>query len=433
MSNFSFENRLEQKQILLPSLILEMKLISMNAIELEQFLKEKSEENPFIEYEENYEEIVKYFPSFNNNLISTTDLIEKTDHQYDSIYDYFQNELSFYEISEDEKNYALFLVPYLTKNGMLTQKLTDISKDLDIPFHLLENGKVCISSIDTKGYASESLKEMVLTQIWLSDNKDSLFLFDVLFDHYEEVLYKNFNKLKKAGFNDDEIEKIMKLMTEIVQIPAAIIQENSNYIIPDAIITVKDDKISFKIIEPFKFNVYKYQIIDSDPDIKKLLNDAKNLKNALNLRKSTFETFMKFFIILQQEFFLKGEKYIQPISQKDFAKKINLSESTLSRIVNNKYIDTPFGIYSLKYFFSASYSKKQGKNASSNNQSRIQVINAIKEIIDNESKDNPYSDEEIVEILIKKGYHISRRTCSKYRDIAGIPSKQLRKGVAKKS
>ncbi|HPC37731.1 MAG TPA: hypothetical protein PLF21_00275 [Exilispira sp.] len=433
MSNFSFENRLEQKQVLLPSLILEMKLISMNSIELEQYIKEKSEENPFIEYEENYEEIIKYFPKYDNNLISSSDLLDKTDHQYESIFDYFKNELEYYEISEEEKNYALLLIPYLSKNGMLTKKLTDIAKELNLPFHLLENGKICIAAIDTKGYASENLKEMILAQIWLSDNDQSLFLFDALFDNYEDIISKNFNKLIKKGFNKEDIENIVNLMTEIIQIPPPIVHEISNYIVPDAVVTIKEGKISYKIIEPFKFNIYKYQLKESNPEFKKMLNDAKNLNNALILRKSTFETFMKYFVIFQQEFFFKGEKYIKPISQKEFANKIEISESTLSRIVNNKYIDTPFGIYPLKYFFSASYSKKLGKKTSENTQSRLQVINAIKEIIENEPKDNPYSDEEIVEILSKKGYYISRRTCSKYRDIAGIPSKQLRKGVIKKS
>lgn len=429
MSNFSFENRLEQKQILLPSLILEMKLIAMNSVELEQFIKEKAEENPFIEYEENVEEISGYIKNISRKEISSSDIIDKTNHQYQSIYEYFLNELNFLEVQEDELENALLLVPYLSSSGMLKKKLEDISKELDIPYYLLENAKVCLSSIDSKGYCSESMKEMILNQIWLSENKESLYLFDIIFNYYDEVLYKNFGKLKKVGFDDKKIEKIIKLMTEIIQIPSPIVDNDNQYIIPDAIIKIKEGKVIFKIIEPFKFNIYKYNFTESSSELKKLLSEAKNLNNALNLRKSAFETFMKYFVILQQEFFFKGENYIHVISQKEFAKKIEISESTLSRIVNNKYIDTPFGIYPLKFFFSASYSKKSGKNASTNAQSRTQIINAIKKIIEEEPKEKPYSDEEIVEILSKKGYYISRRTCSKYRDIAGIPSKQLRKGV----
>ncbi len=431
MSGFKFENRIEQKQLLLPSIILEMKLISLNTLELEQFLKEKSEENPFIEFEENEQVLENYFPSLTQKTISSSDLLDKTFYEYDNIYDYFQNELNLLGIPENEIEIALLLVPYLSQNGMLKTKLDEISKILEIPFYILENGKVCLSSVDSKGYCSESLKEMILTQIWLSEDKDSLRLFDILFDYYDDIIHKNFSKLNKSGFSNDEIEKIINLMADLIVIPSSIKETKNQYIIPDAIINVKDDKISYKIIEPFKLSFYNYKIQNTDDEIKKLLNEAKSLNNALNIRKSIFENFMKYFVILQHDFFLKGENHIRPISQKEFAKKIEISESTLSRIVNNKYIDTPFGIYSLKYFFSHSYNKKKGVSSSVNSQSRIQVINAIKEIIKEEAKDNPYTDEAIVEILTKKGYHISRRTVSKYREIAGIPAKQLRKGVKK--
>lgn len=435
MSNFNFENRLEQKQILLPALILEMKLIAMNAVELEQFVKEKAEENPFIDYEENSEKIAEYLSTYNNignSEFTSSDLIDKTKHQYDTIYDYFENELNFFDITNDEKELALLLVPYLSNNGILKEKLENIAKQIDVPYYKLENGKIALLAIDSKGYGSENFKEMILTQIWLSEKKESLFLFDALINHYDDILYKNFSKLKKYGYNEKDIDKILNLMIEIIHIPDSIIQKNENYIIPDAIIRIKNGKIVYKIIELFNLYLNKYQISDYSDDIKKLFNEAKNLDKALSQRKSTFENFLKHFVILQQNFFYKGEKYIHPISQKDFAQKIGISESTISRIVNNKYIDTPFGIFPLKYFFTSSYSKKMGKIDSSNIQSRNLVINAIKEIIRDEPKDNPYSDEEIVEILRKKGYYISRRTCSKYRDIAGIPSKQLRKGVIKK-
>lgn len=431
MSNFNFENRLEQKQILVPSLILEMKLLAMNAVELDQFIKEKAEENPFIEYEENSEEITKYFLSIYKSEVSTSDILDKVSYQYESLYDFFENQLSLYELDEKEKENALLLVPFLSNSGILKEKLLDISKKLDVSLYDLENGKIYLSMIDSKGYGSENIKEMILTQIWLSEDKDSEFLFETLFNHYDDILYKNFGKLHKAGYNNNQIEKIINLMNKIVQIPSSIINSYNNYIAPDAIIKVKDGKIIYKIIEPFKIYINKYQVTESSDEVKKFLLEAKSLNNALKLRKSAFESFMKYFVILQQNFFLKGENYLTPISQKEFASKIDISESTISRIVNNKYIDTPYGIYPLKFFFSASYSKKYGKESNKNIQSRNQVINAIKEIISQESKDNPYSDEEIVEILSKKGYYISRRTCSKYRDIAKIPSKQQRKGVTK--
>lgn len=431
MSNFNFENRLEQKQVLLPSLILEMKLLAMNAIELEQFIKEKAEENPFIEYEENIEEMTRYFSSIYKNEISTSDILDKVSYQYESLFDFFQNQLSLYELDQKEKENALLLVPFLSNSGILQEKLSDISKKIDVSIYDLENGKIYLSMIDAKGYGSENIKEMILTQIWLSEDKDSEFLFETLFNHYDDILFKNFGKLHKAGYNNKQIEKIINLMNKIIQIPSSIINSFNNYIAPDAIIKVKDGKIVYRIIEPFKIYINKYQIVDFSDEIKKFLMEAKNLNNALKLRKSAFESFMKYFVILQQNFFLNGEKHLTPISQKEFASKIDISESTISRIVNNKYIDTPYGIYPLKFFFSASYSKKSGKESNKNIQSRNQVINAIKEIIANEQKDNPYSDEELVEILSKKGYYISRRTCSKYRDIAGIPSKQQRKGVTK--
>jgi len=460
MSNFNLENRLEQKQLLIPSLLLEMKLLQMNVLELDTYLKEISEENPFVDYEENMDALSNYLQNQSISTISANEVLDKVFSSNETPYEFFKNQLNYIDASSQEISTALNLIPYLNDYGGLSKNLKEISVELSIPYFMLENAKVILESIEEDGWGYESFKELALIQIWLSDKVDSDKLFDFLFENFDNFTQKKLIFFFKHGYKISDIEYYIKLFTDIVFLPSIDSGIKEKYIIPDAVVFVKDGRVHYNCIEPYKVYLYtknnpenketennpennSSNIVElpledeisknlkSDSQLKKYYNDAKNLKFALQSRKDAFNIFMKHFVILQQEFFFKGPAFIHPISQKDFASKIGISESTVSRIINEKYIDTPFGIFSLKHFFSATYNKKEGLKAKSKTQSRTVIIDEINNIIKNESRDKPYTDEAIVELLEKKGYNISRRTVAKYRELSGILPANLRKELKK--
>ncbi|HQQ20039.1 MAG TPA: hypothetical protein PK520_08110, partial [Exilispira sp.] len=190
MSNFNLENRLEQKQLLIPSLLLEMKLLQMNVLELDTYLKEISEENPFVDYEENMDALSNYLQNQSISTISANEVLDKVFSSNETPYEFFKNQLNYIDASSQEISTALNLIPYLNDYGGLSKNLKEISVELSIPYFMLENAKVILESIEEDGWGYESFKELALIQIWLSDKVDSDKLFDFLFENFDNFTQK---------------------------------------------------------------------------------------------------------------------------------------------------------------------------------------------------------------------------------------------------
>ena len=157
--------------------------------------------------------------------------------------------------------------------------------------------------------------------------------------------------------------------------------------------------------------------------VKKKLDSAKWFVEAIKQRHNTLSSTMQAIVDYQREYFIDGdETHLKPMVLKDIAEKTGFDISTISRVVNSKYIETHFGIYSLKYFFSEGLENQEGEEVSTR-----ELKKALQECVDNENKRKPLTDDELVEKMTEKGYKVARRTIAKYRDQLGIPKARLRK------
>lgn len=434
---YSIDQNLEQKQILSPQLYLQLKVLSLNTLDLFQYLKQKEDENPFISVETKSDNVnknkikIEYNEDepFTNRVIkkifepdNIKTFFENTVIFKKSIIDYFEEYFNIFELTEEEKINALSLLFFLNSNGILTKSLEDISKEINIPVISLENGKVILQSVDKKGIGSQNLKELFLIQIYLSEFDKNYELFNFIENHWDDFINKRWKKIEKLGIKFEKINEYKKEIKNIVDLNPLndFDLTQSQYIVPDIIIEKQVDDL--KIVLNNFFNVkldksYK-KIKLKNSEIVNKIRETEQIEIALNNRKKILQKFIQYFILYQQEFFFKGPKYIKPISQKEFAKKIGVSISTISRIISNKYIQTDYGIYPLKYFFEVVKNKKLG--GEQKEYSKQKILNEIKSIIENENPKKPYSDQKISEILKSKGLNVARRTVAKYREMLGV-------------
>ncbi|MCX8058752.1 MAG: helix-turn-helix domain-containing protein [Spirochaetes bacterium] len=447
----NLNQNLENKLILSPSLVLSMNILNLNNIELYQFLKEKEEENPFIEVLENknllYEdlkknrekenldeinfeefEFIKAKYSNKRKEISTTDIIEDLLKNEETIIDKIEDYLNYFEIDNDDKNIIISFLFYLNSYGIFIKKEKEIINDLEIDKFKFENLRMVLQTIENKGIGSLNLKELFLVQIHLKGDSLSDIYYDFINENWDDFINLRLSVLEKKGYTKDFINNIIENLKNIVDLD--VLSEfkgiNSNYIVPDIVVNYDGSDFNIKINSYFKLKNHNYDKLKSfvfNEELKDKYKEYENIKNSINLREEIIKNFIEYFVLYQQEFLKKGIKYIKMISQKEFADKIGVSYSTLSRIVSNKYIQTDFGIFPLKFFFQT---VKNKKNKNSIEYSKKDIIENIKNIIENEGE-RPLSDIEISQKLKEKGLNIARRTVSKYRSELGILPANLRK------
>jgi len=270
---------------------------------------------------------------------------------------------------------------------------------------------------------------------------------DIIDRCFKEFTKKHFTKIRsRLGIKEAQFKEAYKLITKLNPKPGDNqVTAKNEYIIPDFILTVEDNEIKIRLnsrnapelhISRNYLNMYKqYQKLDKKKKtsqvketlsfVKSKIESAKWFIDALRQRQFTLLNTMQAIADRQKEFFLSegDEKKLRPMILKDIADTINMDISTVSRVANSKYVQTDFGIYSLKYFFT------EGIETSKGIVSNREVKRALQEIIDSESKKRPYSDDKIAALLKERDYNIARRTVAKYREQLGIPVARLRKEV----
>lgn len=245
---------------------------------------------------------------------------------------------------------------------------------------------------------------------------------------------------------DDEVfRKIIKFITRLNPKPGKTLFEDTpiNYLIPDFIVTTRNGELevmlntknapdlrisrSFaEMLDTYDKSDKKNKVIrETVTFVKQKLDAAKWFIDAIKQRQMTLQRTMEAIVLFQRDFFMEGdESKLRPMILRDIAERIHMDISTVSRVANSKSVQTDFGTYPLKYFFSEGISTDSGEDASSR-----EVKNIIKDLIEQESKSNPLSDDKLEKILLQKGYNIARRTVAKYREQLNIPVSRLRKEV----
>lgn len=446
-----------QKLVMTPELRQAIQLLQFNCQELNEYLKKEIEENPMLEpvnIEMEYENIDDYHRE--KDEIDWKDFIEKYDDiSYRPQVDKNEKEYNyenFVSVSSSLKEYLLFqlnvlklnpidlmigkiIIENIDDNGYLMASIEQLSKETGLNPERIENVLGIIQTFDPPGVGARNLKECLLIQI--REDKSVNPNVEIVINKYlDELAYNRLSKIaNELGIDQIEVQEIFDYIRTLEPKPGRCFGDNSGnvrYIIPDVIIDYVDGEyvVNLNDITAPRLNINKFyrEMIRKENDVeaaeflKEKLASAMWLIRSIEQRRMTIYNVVKSIIKHQKEFFEVGEKALKPLTLKEIADDINMHESTVSRATNGKYVQTPRGLYELKYFFCSGLSTNEGSDVSSTS-----IKAMIKEIVDGENPKKPLSDQKISDLLKDRGISISRRTVAKYRDEMNIPSSSMRK------
>jgi len=435
------KQRLQQKQYqnLSPQQIQFLGLLEIPIIALEKRIEEELEENPALE-EDKQEEISLGERSFPN--YSSTDFEYQIEDKSESLSEYLNQQLIALKITKTQLFLVQYLINSLDDNGFLNRDLHSISSDLlinnslDISEHELKNALAILQQLEPFGVGAKSLQECLLIQLRILHPAKKLEQ-KIISDYYKPFSNKNFEHLSKHLEVDlISIKTAYKTIESLSPIPGNGFSKNATsiaYVYPDFTVSIIDGKLETKLnksnVKPVKLSKY-YQVMlkeTKDIETKKFLQEkvekATWFKRALTKRNDTLQKVFAAILAIQEAYFLSGsEKDLKPMKLADIAQQVKMDISTISRVSNSKYVATNFGTFKLKELFSEAYRKDNGELISTK-----EIKNKLLEIIEEEDKIMPFTDDQLAGLLGKDEYHIARRTVAKYRDNLAIQTAKLRR------
>lgn len=365
---------------------------------------------------------------------------------------FLSDQLLMLDINDTEYRIAEIIIGNLTDSGYLTRDLFALSDDLyvtegiEVSVEEIEKVLKKVQTLDPAGVGARNLQECLLIQLKrLPEDESVCIAIDILEKCMEEFTKKHYSKIvAKLKITEEQLKAAEQVILKLNPKPGNSVSEIERsvaYIIPDFIIVIVDGEpvmsLASSNLPDLKIKKsYSNMLADLEHSteqskkeatayIKQKIESAKGFIDLIQQRQKTLYNTMQAIIDVQYNFFVTGdETKLKPMVLKDIADKINMNISTVSRVVNSKYVQTPYGIYLLKYFFSESLENDSGEEVSTREIKAILV-----ECVDNEDKTNPVTDDEIVNILKEKGYPIARRTVAKYRQQLNIPVARLRKQI----
>jgi len=370
-----------------------------------------------------------------------------------SFHELVLNQLGMLELDERSYRIAEQVVGSLDDDGYLRRELTSIADDLAFRQSLIVEEKeieaiiVQIQQFDPAGIAARDLQECLLLQLKrkTDEGKSVELAVQILTKYFDEFTKKHYEKIQKSlGLTDDQLKEVIGQIIKLNPKPGGNVGEINkaeNYIVPDFFVINNNGLLELtlnsknapdlRVSEGYKDMLKDYEK-GSKKDkrqkeavlfIKQKIDSARWFIDMIKQRQDTLVGTMGAIMKHQQEFFLTGdETTMRPMILKDIAELTGLDISTVSRVANSKFVQTEFGTYRLKFFFSESLSTESGEEVSTREVKKI-----LSDMIESEDKHKPLSDEVLTEMLQEKGYNIARRTVAKYREQLNVPVARLRK------
>ena len=442
------------KLSLSPQLQNAIKLLQMSAVEINNEIQKIFEKNPLIEKEDNceeyeYDECESHFSHYQSNLltgagkesVSTSEIIERVSIDEYNIKQHLMWQIHLLNISDKDKKLAELIIDYINDDGFLIKNIDSIFDELYLDSEISIDEIVAvqhlIQNLDPVGTCCIGIQESLIIQLQNIYPKTEILTKSqiIVKEFFDEFVANEFRIIRKnIQLDDNEIVEIKKLIKDQNARPGSKISavQEINYIIPDVKILKKDSEWEIKannLVSPNISINKKYEqlieanIKDEDAEyLKENLKEAKNFIKNIKYRNDTLLNIAQCIFNKQIKFFKEGSNKIVPLKLNEVAKEIGVHESTVSRLTTEKYIETPYGVFELKYFFSRYITNDSGENISSS-----LIKEKIKEIIKTENKAKPFSDEKIVNLLKKDNINIARRTVSKYRIGLNFESSSKRK------
>lgn len=470
----SLQQRLLQK--LSPQQIQLMKMLQLPTVELEKRIKEELEINPALDegeeqtnatntdLEENIEnkrdefnfddytnDETPYYKTQSNNYSKGLEEQQKPLSFGDSLSERLTKQIQLKIKDDDTKKIAEHIIGNLDESGYLRRELFNIVDDLAFSQNIftseenLEKILIEVQDLDPAGVGARNLNECLLIQLRKKKKTISIKTAEAILENcFDEFTKKHYAKIsKKLDIDNIAIKEAIAEIVKLNPKPGNSLidtQISIQQITPDFTIIENDGNITVELnhrnapqlkvssdylemIKGFQESDKKERAKDAVLFIKQKVDSAKWFIEAIKQRQNTLLRTMEAIISFQKEFFLSGdEKKLKPMILKDIAGIVEMDISTISRVANSKHVSTPYGIFSLKYFFSESLLTESGEEVSTR-----EVKTILSEAIDKEDKIKPLTDEKLAELLKKKGYLIARRTVAKYREQLHIPVARLRK------
>ena len=472
--------QIKLSQKLSPQQIKLMKLIQLSTLDLEQKIEAEMGENPALE---SGAEVVKsdnQENDFEENTKIETDEIDIDQYLSDDeipSYRLYSNNyssdneersvplsggISFHQsllqqmgnliLNEDEMLIAEFLIGSIDDSGYIRRSDDELIDDLAFTQNIFTDknqlNKVIrsVQSLDPPGVGARSLKECLQLQLEKKkkDRPEVVHALKIIKDEFDHFSHKHYTKLQdRVGITQEELKEALELIGKLNPKPGGALSSTiqTTHVVPDFILTLEDGRIEvklnrrnapqLKVSNAYKDMLEGYQEgnkksktqQDAVQFIKQKLDAAKWFIDAIQQRHQTLTLTINAIVAHQKEYFLSGdERKLKPMILKDIADKVDMDISTISRVANSKYIDTPYGVKLLKTFFSEGLKNEEGEDVSS-----IEIKNILSQLIAEENKKKPLTDEVLSKLMKEKGYIVARRTIAKYREQLDIPVARLRK------
>ena len=465
---------LSLQQKLSPQQIQMIKLLELPTVQLEQRIKQEIEDNIVLEEEEHASEeeeqpqqisVDEYLreddtPSYKSRINNYS----KDDKQRPvfltegrSLPEYLLEQLGFRNLSERDMRLAAYLVGSIDEDGYLRRDLESVADDIAFTLGIetsaeeLERLLGVLHELEPAGIGARNLRECLLLQMAQIpiNSRPRRLARKILTNYFEEFVKKHYEKLmSRLQVSEEDFREAIAEIRRLSPKPGNLYAEGGTdttpYIIPDFILDYQDGRFQLSLNS---YNVPEVRVnrrymdmiremVGSDGTVrekdkeaiqfvKNKIDSAKWFISAIKQRHDTLMRTMQTILDYQQEYFKDGDKSkLRPMILKDIADRTGLDVSTISRVVNSKYVQTQFGIILLKSLFSEAMQTDSGEEVSS-----YEIKNILQQCIDEEDKRRPLTDETLMDILNSNGYRIARRTVAKYREMLGIPVARLRKQI----
>jgi RNA polymerase sigma-54 factor len=440
------KQELQLKQALSPQQIIKATLLQLNNSNLEKIILEELEKNPILEPAEIVEEVQNSTDSEDVNNEDWDD-----DYEPANIYEPKRekknlpipdqtnfpekliDQLNDIDLADWERSIAEEIIYNLDEHGYLSVDLFLIADRFGKDESEIEHILSVVQHFDPPGLGSRNLQECLMIQL---DNDKSSITYKIIRDYFDDFVNKRYNRIcEKGRISNTDLSAVIDIVSKLNPRPGEGSQlTKDETIIPDLIVNKRSNQwdiiVNDNWIPSLQISKIYHKMIDNPdsqtPKTKKFLkynfNSAKWFIQAIEQRRDTLVNVMNEIINRQSEFFKGNIEELRPMKLQDIAESIDMDISTISRATRGKYVETPYGIYELKHYFTESITLNDGKEIST-----YQVKLALRQLIKDEDKHNPFSDEELKDKLIKRGYPVARRTVAKYREQLKLPVARLRK------
>jgi RNA polymerase sigma-54 factor len=484
-TSLTLSQQLKQQLKLSPAQIQAMRLLEVPACELLACINEELQKNPALEegQDQNAEadntELMQeeYENPLQNGDFDYRDYVED-DETYDtsvmtggrahedipfsmgtSFAEYLKSQVYLTEMDKPDRHIAKFVVGNIDEDGYLRRTVEELVDDLSfreglvVPDEKMADIVEQIKQFDPTGVGAYDLQECLLIQLRRKNQTAAVCLaIKILENHFEIFSRRNFEKLQQRMEISEE--QLRDAIAEIVRLNprpgsawiGTVVERNQSIIIPDFIIEQEEDDLIISINQgnipdlhisadyQEMLETYSHpesqnsaQIREAARFVKTNVDNAKYFIDAIRQRNETMMRTIEVLVALQRDFFLQGDSmYLKPLTLKDVADRTGYDVSTISRTFANKHVQTEFGIFPLKFFFSDKITNSQGTDVSTR-----EIKQKLREVIEQEDKANPITDDQLVDIMHEAGYPIARRTVAKYREQMEIPVARMRRQLLK--